>query len=148
MNWAAIVWLILIVLFLGMESVTVAVISLWFAIGALAALIVSFFAPVGWQIVVFLVVSCVLLASLRPIARKYLKPRIVKTNVDSVVGTVGLVTADIDNISSCGEVKLGGIYWSARSTSGEPIAIGAKIRVDRVEGVKVFVSEAETTAKV
>lgn len=148
MNWAAIAWLVLIVLFLGMEGVTVSVISLWFAIGALAALMASFFAPVGWQIGVFLVVSCLLLASLRPIARKYLKPKIVKTNVDSVIGTVGLVTADIDNISACGEVKLGGIHWSARSTSGEPIAMGTKIRVDRIEGVKVFVSEAETTAKI
>ena len=148
MNWAAIAWLVLILLFLVMEGTTVAVISLWFAVGALAALIVSFFAPVVWQVVAFFVVSCVLLAALRPIVRKYLKPKIVKTNVDSVIGAVGLVTADIDNISACGEVKLGSIIWSARSTSGDPIATGTKIRVDRVEGVKVFVSEAETTAKI
>lgn len=148
MNWAAIAWLVLILLFLVMEGTTVAVISLWFAVGALAALIVSFFAPVVWQVVTFFVVSCVLLAALRPIVRKYLKPKIVKTNVDSVIGAVGLVTADIDNISACGEVKLGSIIWSARSTSGDPIATGTKIRVDRVEGVKVFVSEAETTAKI
>lgn len=148
MNWAAIVWLVMILLFLVMEGTTVAVISLWFAIGALAALIVSFFASVAWQVVTFFVVSCLLLAALRPIVRKYLKPRIVRTNVDSVIGSIGLVTADIDNISACGEVKLGGIVWSARSTSGQPIANGTKIRVDRVEGVKVFVSEAETTAKI
>lgn len=148
MNWAAIAWLVLILLFLGMEGATVSVISLWFAVGALAALIVSFFASVAWQVVVFLVVSCLLLAALRPIVRKYFKPRIVKTNVDAVIGAMGLVTADIDNISACGEVKLGSVIWSARSTSGQPITNGKKIRVDRVEGVKVFVSEVETTVKI
>ncbi len=148
MNWAAIIWLVLVIAFLLTETSTVALVSLWFAIGALAALIVSFFASAVWQIVVFFAVSIILLAALRPIVRKYIKPKIVKTNVDSVIGAVGLVTADIDNISACGEVKLGSILWSARSTSGEPIATGTKIRVDRVEGVKVFVSEAETTAKI
>lgn len=148
MNWAAIAWLVLILLFLGMEGVTVSVISLWFAIGALAALIVSLFASVWWQIAVFFIVSCLLLAALRPIVSKYLKPRIVKTNVDSVIDSIGLVTADIDNISACGEVKLGGIVWSARSSSGQPIAVGTKIRVDRIEGVKVFVSEVEMTANI
>lgn len=148
MNWAAIIWLGFVLAFLLTETSTVALISLWFAIGALAALIVSFFASVVWQIVVFFAVSIILLAALRPLVRKYLQPKIVKTNVDAVIGAVGLVTADIDNISACGEVKLGGIYWSARSTSGETLVTGTKIRVDRIEGVKVFVSEAKTTANV
>lgn len=148
MNWAAIIWLGLVLVFLFAETSTVALISLWFAIGALAALIVSFFASVVWQVVVFFAVSILLLASLRPLVRKYLKPKIVKTNVDAILDTVGLVTADIDNIAACGEVKLGGTHWSARSTSGNPIAVGTKIRVDRVEGVKVFVSEVETTVNV
>lgn len=143
----AIIWLVLLLVFLAVESGTVALVSIWFAAGSLAAMIVSFFTPVIWiQAVVFLVVSCVLLAMLRPITRKYITPKIIKTNVDSVIGTTGLVTEAIDNINAKGQVKLGAMYWTARSVSGEPIPEGTLIRVERIEGVKVFVEPAEVTA--
>ena len=65
--------------------------------------------------------------------------------MDSVVGSVGRVTADIDNVEALGQVELGGMEWSARSTSGDPIPAGIEVRVDRVEGVKVFVTPVEAT---
>jgi len=149
MNWAAIIWLVLLVVFLIVEASTVTMVSLWFAFGALAAMLISMLhAPLWLQITAFLVVSGVLLALLRPLARKHFTPKLVKTNVDSVIGSVGLVTTAIDNVAAVGQVKLGGMEWTARSTSGAPIAEGTRIRVDRVEGVKVFVSEAEVAAKV
>jgi membrane protein implicated in regulation of membrane protease activity len=89
-----------------------------------------------------------LLACLRPLARKHLTPRITRTNVDSVVGAQGFVTADIDNVAAAGQVKLGAMYWSARSTSGAPIPEGTLVRVDRIEGVKVYVSPAEVGAAI
>ena len=132
-------WSVLAVGFLILEGCTVAMVSLWFAIGAAAALVLSLLGAAFWiQIVVFLAVSGVLLALLRPMMRKYVK--ITKTNVDSVVGMEGLVTEDIDNLAYQGQVKLGAMTWSARSSSGAPIAAGSRIKVDRVEGVKVFVS--------
>ncbi len=144
MNWFAIVWLALMVLFILLEAGTVSMVSIWFAAGSLTALIASLFGAELWlQIVLFAVISAALLLALRPLARKYFTPRLTKTNVDAVVGTEGLVTERIDNISSVGRVKLDHMEWSARSTSGESVEVGTRIRVDRVEGVKVFVTPLE-----
>ena len=97
--------------------------------------------------VLFFVVSAVMLISLRPVIRKYITPKITPTNVDALIGSAGYVTADIDNLSSQGQVKLGGMPWSARSTSGDPIAEGSLVRVDKVEGVKVYVSPVRIQVK-
>lgn len=143
------VWLAILIVALVIEANTIALVSLWFAFGALASLIAGLLGAELWlQAVLFLGVSAVLLACLRPLVRKRLTPRITPTNVDSVVGTQGFVTADIDNVSAAGQVKLGAMYWTARSTSGEPIPEGTLVRVDRIEGVKVFVSPAEIGATV
>lgn len=147
MNWAAIVWFLLMMLFIIVEANTVAVVSAWFAAGALVAMLVSILGGQLWlQVVLFFTVSAVLLLSLRPMVRKYFTPKLVKTNVDSVIGVRGPVTERIDNLASCGQVKLGAMVWTARSTSGQPIEVGTVIRVDRIEGVKVFVSPAEVNA--
>ena len=150
MESAAFFWLALLVIFLIVEAACpIHLVSIWFALGSLAALICSALsAPVWVQIVLFVVVSGVLLALLWPLARKFLNPRVTSTNVDSVIGSVGLVTVGIDNVESCGQVKLGGMEWTARSTSGDPIAVGTEIRVDKVEGVKVFVTPVKTAAGV
>lgn len=144
-----IIWLVLMVVFLIAEAQSVTMVSLWFAAGALGALIAQLCGAELWlQIVIFFALSIVLLASLRPIARKYFTPKITKTNVDSVIGQTGLVTADIDNVTAQGQVKLGAMEWSARSTSGEAIKAGTLVKVDKIEGVKVFVSPAQVEASV
>lgn len=149
MNWAAILWLSLLVLFLVAEAATVTVTSLWFAAGSLAALVVSLLGGGFWfQVAVCLVVSVIALTSLRPLVRKYLTPRVTATNVDSVIGSTGLVTVAVNNVEAVGQVKLGSMHWSARSTSGEPLREGTLVRVDRVEGVKVFVTAVEVPAEV
>ena len=146
MNWAGVVWFLLMVFFILLEAGTVALVSTWFAAGALGAMIIALCGGGLWlQCVVFLVISVVLLISLRGFLRKHITPKQIKTNVDSIVGTEGLVTATIDNLASTGQVKLGGMEWSARSTSGEVIQPGERIRVDRVEGVKVFVTPVSVT---
>lgn len=149
MNWAAIVWLALMILFICMESATVSMTSLWFAAGALVALIASLLhAPVALQVVLFLAVSIALLWLLRPIARKYFTPKLMRTNVDAVIGTEGIVTAQVDNLKATGAVKLGALEWTARSTSGEPIEPGTRVKVDRIEGVKAYISPVEVTQTV
>lgn len=150
MNWAAIFWLAALVVFLIVEAACpFHLVSIWFAVGALAAMIVSLFGGVVWlQVTVFCVVSIALLICLWPFIRKFLNPHLTKTNVDSVIGTEGIVTALIDNLNAQGQVKLGGMEWTARSTSGETIPAGTRIRVDRIEGVKAFVSPAEVTETV
>ena len=139
-------WSVLAVGFLVLEGCTVAMVSLWFAIGAAAALVLSLLGAALWlQLLAFLAVSGVLLALLRPMMRKYVKST--KTNVDSVPGTEGLVTEDIDNVAYQGQVKLGAMTWTARSTSGASIRAGTRVRADRVEGVKVFVSPVKVPSE-
>lgn len=140
MVWA-VMWLVMTVVFLLVEASTVSLVSLWFAAGSLAALILGLLqVDIGIQIGVFLAVSVVLLAAVRPITRRYLNPKITKTNVDSVIGTTGIVTQDIDNVSATGQVKIGAMYWTARSTSGMVIGKDTQVCVDRIEGVKAFVT--------
>lgn len=139
MDW--VVWLILMVVFLIAEACTVSLVSIWFAVGSIGALIASMCDAQLWiQIAVFLVLSATLLACMRPFVKKFIKPKITATNADSIIGSEGFVTEDIDNLSARGQVKLGGMFWSARSTSGDPISKDTKVKVDRIEGVKVFVS--------
>lgn len=148
MQWMAWLWLALLILFIYVEVSTVTMVSLWFAAGALAALLASLFQAELWlQVVLFVVVSGVMLAALRPVARKYFTPKLTATNVDAIIGKEGIVCKKIDNITCEGRVKIAGMEWSARSTDGEEIAEGARIRVDKIEGVKVFVSPVELPAE-
>ena len=134
-------WLAVLAICLIVEAATVTLASIWFAAGALAAVLTAqLHGGFAVQAAVFFAVSIACLVLLRPFARKMLKPKIVKTNADALIGTTGVVLTDIDNAQAQGQVKLEAMEWTARSTSGEVIPAGAKIRVDRIEGVKVFVT--------
>lgn len=149
MKFAAFVWLGLVILFLIAEGATVSLVSLWFAAGAVVAMFAALLGAGAWlQTGLFLVVSGALLLMLRPIIRRYLVPKITPTNVDSLVGATGLVTESIDNVTASGQVKLGAMEWTARSTTGENIPQGALIRVDRIEGVKVYVTPVNVPEKI
>ena len=150
MDLVAIVWLGLLILFLVVEAVcAIHLVCIWFAVGSLAALGVYFLhGPLWLQITVFLAVSAALLIALWPLTKKFLNPSITKTNVDSVIGTTGYVTAAVDNRRAEGQVKLGAMVWTARSTSGDPIPEGTLVRADRIEGVKVFVTPVEASVTV
>ncbi len=142
MNPMLILWLVLLVVFLVVEaSCPIHLVSIWFGAGALAAGIAALLGGELWlQIVLFFVVSCGLLAAMWPLVKKVLSPKIVKTNVDSVIGSQGYITEAVDNISAAGQVKLGGMYWTARSEKGEPIEAGTLVEVVRIEGVKAYVT--------
>lgn len=144
-----IIWLVLMVVFLLVEASTVAVVSLWFAAGSLAAMIASLLgAPVWLQVALALLVSAVLLACLRPVIRKHFTPKLTRTNVDALVGSEGYVTADIDNVAATGTVKLGAMEWTARSADGRIIQRGTLVKVERIEGVKAFVCPVKVTETV
>lgn len=149
MDLVAIIWLVLLVVFLIVEASTVTLVSLWFAAGSLFALIASLLGgPLWLQLLLFLTASTLSLIALRPLFRKFIRPKLTATNVDSVIGDLGLVTASVDNVSAAGQVKLGAMEWSARSTTGDPIPTGTLVKVDRIEGVKVFVTAVEVPANV
>lgn len=150
MNLAVMVWFGLFVGFLILEAACpIHLVSIWFAAGSLIAMVAALLGAQLWlQVTLFLVISTALLACLWPFIKKFLNPKLTKTNVDAVVGSVGRVTVAIDNISATGQVKLGAMEWSARSSSGEPIAENTLVKVDRIEGVKVIVTPAEISASV
>ena len=144
------VWAGLAIVFLIVEAACpIHLVSIWFVAGSLVALIAAMLHWALWlQITLFVLVSGALLAMLWPIVRKHLNPKVEKTNVDSVIGSTGLVTVAIDNLTATGQVKLGAMEWTARSTAGEAIPVGTVVRVDKIEGVKAFVSPAKVTANV
>lgn len=146
MNWASYLWLGLIVLFLVVEGACpIHLVSIWFAAGAVVAMLLSMLGATLWlQITAFILVSVALLAALWPLVRRFITPKITQTNVDAVIGSTGLITVAVDNVSALGQVKLGAMYWTARSTSGDPIPEGTLVKVDRVEGVKVYVTPVQT----
>lgn len=144
MNWEAIFWLAAMIVFILAEAATVTLVSIWFAVGALVAIVVALLGGgLMLQITAFLVVATALLLCLRSVVRKYFTPRLTKTNVDSVVGATGIVTTPVNNIAALGQVQIGGMEWSARSTDGSHISAGTTVTVDKIEGVKVFVSAAK-----
>lgn len=137
----SIVWVVIMVVFLVVEAATAGLTCIWFAIGALAALIAALFgAPIWLQLVWFFVVSVVTLYFTRPLVLKYVNSRSQPTNADMVIGKEALVTEAIDNVESAGAVAVGGKVWTARSENGEPIEVGSIVTVLRIEGVKLIVS--------
>ena len=145
-----IVWLVLLLLFAGTEALTVGLTSIWFAAGALCALIAALLgAPLWVQIALFLAVSALCLLAVRPLAKRLLNSRVEATNADRVIGEQAQVTEDIDNIRGKGAVVIRGVAWTARSEDGFPVPAGTLVKVLRIEGVKVFVERlpAEAGAK-
>lgn len=134
------VWLVLLVLFVIVEALTVNLITIWFALGALAALLCSALGlGFGWQIGLFLAVSLGTLLLTRPLVKRMQKRVAVKTNFDRIVGMSCVVTEAIDNLTQRGCVYVDGKEWSARSEDGTEIAVGTEVRIGKIEGNKVFV---------
>ena len=136
------IWMGLLLVFGAGEALTVGLTSIWFAAGALAALICSLAGGnMALQIILFFLVSALSLAAFRPLAQKYIYNKVEPTNVDSIIGREVLVTEKISNLRSAGAVNVSGLTWSARSVDNSEIPVGTLVRIQRVEGVKVFVEK-------
>lgn len=142
MNWV-IIWLVLLVLLIAIEVGTMGLTTIWFAGGALIAVILAALGlPSYVQIAAFLVISLVLLIFTRPIAMKYFNKDRVKTNAEGMVGKKAVVTAAIDNLAATGQVSVNGMEWSARATEdGNKIIEGAIVTIVAISGVKLIVEE-------
>ena len=139
---ATLFWVLAIVVFVAVEGITVGLTSIWFAVGALVSLLISFFVDSLWvQIWVFLIVSLLALFALKPLAAKYFTPRDHQaTNSDRILGKEAVVLEEVNNLENRGRVKVLGQEWTARSLSEEIIPVHTVVTIDRIEGVKVFVS--------
>ncbi len=138
----SIIWLVVLAILLVIEFLTLGLTTVWFAGGALVAFLVSLAGgPLWLQLLLFIAVSVVLLLFTRPLAVKYLNKDVQKTNVDSILGQKGIVTATIDNLKAEGQVTIQGMEWTARAKNGNTIEKGKVVRVTAVEGVKLIVEE-------
>lgn len=141
LNYFTIMWAVLIVVFTLIEAASLGLTSIWFAVGALAALITS---AMGFniviQIVVFVIVAVVLLIYTRPIAKKVLKIGNNKTNIDAIIGQTGYVTKAI-KMKETGLVKVNGQIWTAKCPEHEEIDMDEEVEVLAVEGVKLIVKK-------
>lgn len=139
----AVVWLVAMVVLLIVEAIVPGLVSIWFAIGALAALIAALLnAPLWLQVVWFLAVSVATLVLTRPLAQRYVNSRVQPTNADALIGRDCVVTEDIDNLAGTGAVKIGGKVWTARAEDeNEKYAQGDVVKAVRIEGVKLIVKK-------
>ena len=144
-SFLPVVWLAAIIVFAIAEAASAGtLISIWFSVGSLAALIVSFCTKNFWiQLVVFFVVSIAVLALVRPLTKKYFTPKLERTNAEALVGQEAVVTETVDNLAATGLVQLRGQTWTARSVDSAPLTPGTRVTVVRLEGVKVIVKAAE-----
>ena len=135
-----VVWIIAVVVLLIIEGLTAGLVTIWFAIGAVVALICCLIgAPLWLQLAVFLVVSFVTLLVTRPLAQKYLNSKTQPTNADRLIGKECIVTEMIDNVAGTGAVTVGGQVWTARCVSDVVVQPNARATVRRIEGVKLIV---------
>ena len=134
-------WLVLAIVFAAVELATVGLVSIWFAAGAFAALLVAVLhGNLILQVIVFLAVSIVLLVSTRSWAKKYLNSKIQKTNVDSVIGEKTRLTERVSNLDQTGKAVVLGQEWTARAAhDNEIIEQGELVEVVAVSGVKLIV---------
>ena len=140
-------WIVAAVVFLIVEAVTAAMSSIWFTVGALAALAgAALDAPLWAQILLFVAVSGVCFALLYPRLKNSLRRDRQATNADMVLGQECVVTQRIDNLAGTGAVSADGKTWTARSADGDTIELGAVVTAQSIQGVKLIVTPVRETA--
>ena len=140
-NGTNVIWLVAMIACIVLELSTVSLTCIWFALGALAALLASLFhAPVWLQVVWFFVVSVLALILTRPLVKKFINGKTQPTNADMLIGQSCVVLEPISNLSETGAVKAGGKIWTARSIDGTVFAPGERVVIVRIEGVKLIVA--------
>ena len=133
------IWLILAGIFLIVEIISVGFLVFWFSIGALIAMVASFFIPnTIVQTAIFVLSSTVLLFATKPLVKKIL-PGDVKTNSFSIIGKIAKVTIDIEPIEGKGQIKFGTEVWSAKSVDDTFIAKDTEVEIVEINGVKAIV---------
>ena len=137
MGWA-IFWLAMIVVAVVVEAMTNQLVSIWFVLGGIAALIANLCgAPLYVQWILFVVVSAIALVCTRPLVRKLTRFR-----------QIAVVTQEINNTAAAGQAKVLGSIWTARSARGTVIPAGTEVVVRAIEGVKIIVEELPAGSQV
>ncbi len=140
------IWLVISGICFILEIITVGFLVFWFGIGALFAMIVSFFTNnIIIQTTVFLISSTALLFLTKPFVKKITKTDKVQTNAYSIIGKTAIVTKEIDSSKNLGQIKINGETWTAKSINNETISEGSEVEIVQIDGVKVIVKPAIVT---
>ena len=145
MNQAVFLWLVVVIVFLVVEMSTVTLTSIWFAAGALAAMLVAMFdGNLVVQFVAFLIVAFGLLYATKPWSKKFIDTKKQNTNADRAIGEKIRVTERVSNLDQTGRAIVNGLDWTVR-TEDDNIVIeqGELVRVKRIAGVKLIVERVE-----
>ena len=142
-------WLFAVLAFVIIEANTASLVCIWFAVGALAAIVskiigLEFFA----QFIVFIAASAVALIATKPLVKKLKAKGKTATNADMVIGKNGIVTEEITNDKFAGKVKVAGQEWSAVTADGSEIPKNSKVLVKEISGVKLIVEVVRFTSPV
>ncbi len=141
-------WAVAVIAFVILELATVGLASIWFALGALCALIAALLgAPVWLQVVWFVIVSVATLLLTRPLARKYINSKTMATNADRVIGGKAVVKERIDELAGTGAVLADGKMWTARTADGSVAEPGDIVTVLEIRGVRLIVAPERADAK-
>lgn len=148
MEWITnpvIVWLVILIILVVIEIFTLGLTTIWFAGGALVAIVVAALGgPVWLQVLLAGIVSAVLLFFTRPVAVKYFNRDRERTNAESLVGRQAIVLSEINNLQGIGQVTINGMEWTARTTvDGQTINPGEVVVIRGINGVKLLVERAE-----
>ena len=143
------IWLIASGIFFICEIITVGFLVFWLGVGALIAMLVSFFTSnIIIQMSVFVISSGLLIFATRPLVNKISKKDVVPTNVYSLIGKKAVVTEDINWITGKGQIKFEGEIWSAKSKEQINIPAGSEVEIVSIEGVKAFVKPLKINSNV
>ena len=135
-------WILVIIVSLVVEAGTYALVAIWFVPAAAIAVVLSVLKlSIPVQVLVFFVISLVSILFFRKYLEKKIKTKAVPTNADAVIGKIGIVTENIDNINFKGQVKIDGQIWSARTKDTSLLEKGDTVRILAIEGVKLIVEK-------
>jgi membrane protein implicated in regulation of membrane protease activity len=138
-------WLILVVVFSVFEAATVSLVSIWFAAGALFAMIAALLGLPNWaQFTAFVLSSLISMVLLRPLIKKYIKQTKSATNADMMIGKFAKITESIEAGGGVGRAHSDGLDWAVISENGEEISEGELVTVKAIEGVKLVVARRDT----
>ena len=133
------IWLVIFIVLVIIELITINLVTIWFAIAAVFALLVDIITRnTMLEIIVFIVSSFLLLLLTKPLIKKIKVKKVEATNLDMVINKVGIVTEDI-NQDKIGEVKVLGKRWSAYSNT--ELKKDEKVKILSIDGVKLKIEK-------
>lgn len=139
-----ILWIIFLVAMLILEASTTNLVSIWFAAGALGAIVTKYLGgDLIWQICALVAMSALTLIIARPFIKKFRNTSTVATNADRLIGEVGIVTDDINSTKFAGQVSVAGREWSAVTENKSDLAAGTRVKIKAISGVKLVVDKIE-----